>query len=234
MRGRRFAAPRGAVGAAHAWSASSTSRARCTATRTSRSRSSSSSTSQVVRVDLYWGGAKYAVAQAPADERQGSRRSRVRLVALRPHGELRGAVRDQAALHGLGDAALGERRQGATATRRRTSTDLRNFAYAAAKRYSGTWLAADGRPLPAVRLWTAWNEPNQPFQLSPQYRKVARQVRDAERDRLREDLHRDLHRRPRDAAQGREGRRAASRPRRATTTRPASGRFRRRSPSCRP
>jgi hypothetical protein len=51
-------------------------------------------------------------------------------------------------------------------------TDLENFAYAAATRYAGDFPAEDGRPLPAVRYWTAWNEPNQYFQLSPQYKKV--------------------------------------------------------------
>jgi hypothetical protein len=47
--------------------------------------------------------------------------------------------------------------------------DLRNFAYAAAARYSGTYIGPDGRVLPAVRLWAAWNEPNNPAFLRPQY-----------------------------------------------------------------
>jgi Glycosyl hydrolase catalytic core len=54
--------------------------------------------------------------------------------------------------------------------------DLRNFAYAAATRYSGTFVPAgadpDAEPLPAVRLWLAWNEPNNPVFLRYQYRKV--------------------------------------------------------------
>ena len=62
-------------------------------------------------------------------------------------------------------------------------SDLRDFAYAAAKRYSGSYepevgdpafLAGDdpngpGKPLPAVRLWLAWNEANNPVFLGPQY-----------------------------------------------------------------
>ena len=44
--------------------------------------------------------------------------------------------------------------------------------YAAAQRYSGTWSDKDGNTIPAVRLWTAWNEPNQLFQLYPQYKRV--------------------------------------------------------------
>ena len=50
--------------------------------------------------------------------------------------------------------------------------DLRDFAYAAAKRYSGTYVAEGGKPLPAVRLWLAWNEPNNPVFLLPQYKRV--------------------------------------------------------------
>ncbi len=52
-------------------------------------------------------------------------------------------------------------------------TDLRNFAYAAAKRYSGKFAGPDGQVLPAVKEWAAWNEPNNPIFLSPQYRKTA-------------------------------------------------------------
>jgi hypothetical protein len=53
---------------------------------------------------------------------------------------------------------------------------LRSFATAAATRYSGTYPTSDGsgRLLPAVNLWLAWNEPNNPVFLSPQYRRVGR------------------------------------------------------------
>jgi hypothetical protein len=55
----------------------------------------------------------------------------------------------------------------------RRMADLRNFAIAAARRYSGTYIAVQGeRPLPAVRYWLAWNEPNNPVFLSPQFRRV--------------------------------------------------------------
>ncbi len=56
----------------------------------------------------------------------------------------------------------------------RNMTDLRNFALAAATRYSGTWTTTDGTRLPAVHLWVAWNEPNNPVFLQPQYRYVNR------------------------------------------------------------
>jgi Glycosyl hydrolase catalytic core len=46
--------------------------------------------------------------------------------------------------------------------------DLRNFAYAAAERYSGHFIPPDSNdevPLPPVKLWLAWNEPNNPIWL---------------------------------------------------------------------
>jgi Glycosyl hydrolase catalytic core len=56
--------------------------------------------------------------------------------------------------------------------------DLRKFAYAAARRYSGSFRPAGvdpayAAPLPAVRMWLAWNEPNNPVFLRTQYRKRA-------------------------------------------------------------
>ncbi len=52
--------------------------------------------------------------------------------------------------------------------------DLRQFAYAAAKRYSGTFQRPDGVTLPAVRKWLAWNEPNSPVFLRPQWKLIGR------------------------------------------------------------
>jgi hypothetical protein len=61
----------------------------------------------------------------------------------------------------------------------RRITDLRLFAFAAATRYSGTYRVEVGegepeRTLPAVRSWLAWNEPNNPVFLKPQWKKVRR------------------------------------------------------------
>jgi hypothetical protein len=53
---------------------------------------------------------------------------------------------------------------------------LRQFASAAAKRYSGTFKRADGVVLPAVRKWLAWNEPNSPVFLRPQWKIVGRKT----------------------------------------------------------
>jgi hypothetical protein len=66
------------------------------------------------------------------------------------------------------------------------ANDLRAFAHAAAVRYSGTYPGADGRALPPVRMWTAWNEPNNPVFLSPQFARVgARWVIQSARDYAR-------------------------------------------------
>jgi hypothetical protein len=53
--------------------------------------------------------------------------------------------------------------------------DLQKFAYAAAKRYSGSFTPADGSAkLPSVRRWLAWNEPNSPVFLWPQWQHTKR------------------------------------------------------------
>jgi hypothetical protein len=49
---------------------------------------------------------------------------------------------------------------------------LKQFATAAAKRYSGTFVRSDDTVLPAVRKWLAWNEPNNPVFLQPQWAKI--------------------------------------------------------------
>jgi hypothetical protein len=49
---------------------------------------------------------------------------------------------------------------------------LKQFATAAAKRYSGTFKRSDDVVLPAVRKWLAWNEPNNPIFLKPQYKRI--------------------------------------------------------------
>jgi hypothetical protein len=59
----------------------------------------------------------------------------------------------------------------------RRITDLRLFSFAAATRYSGTYRVEAGenepeRTLGAVRFWLAWNEPNNPIFLKPQWKKV--------------------------------------------------------------
>jgi hypothetical protein len=51
-------------------------------------------------------------------------------------------------------------------------SDLKAFATAAAKRYSGDYVPGGAtEPLPAIRLWLAWNEPNNPLFITPQFKK---------------------------------------------------------------
>lgn len=64
----------------------------------------------------------------------------------------------------------------------RRPLDLRLFATAAALRYSGTYTVKEQenepeRTLPAVRHWLAWNEPNNPIFLRPQWKMVQRKWR---------------------------------------------------------
>jgi Glycosyl hydrolase catalytic core len=56
----------------------------------------------------------------------------------------------------------------------RKMASLRYFATAAATRYSGSFERDDGTTLPAVRRWLAWNEPNNPLFLQPQWAKVGK------------------------------------------------------------
>lgn len=49
------------------------------------------------------------------------------------------------------------------------AADLKAFAIAAAKRYSGTFVGPDGKALARVSSWIAWNEPNNPVFMRPQY-----------------------------------------------------------------
>ncbi len=51
----------------------------------------------------------------------------------------------------------------------KVAADLQDFAAAAARRYDGTYAPAGAAALPRVRYWTAWNEPNNPVFLRPQY-----------------------------------------------------------------
>ncbi len=55
----------------------------------------------------------------------------------------------------------------------KNALDLERFATAAARRYNGRFTGPDGRLIPAVRSWLAWNEPNNPAFLRPQYRRVS-------------------------------------------------------------
>ena len=139
-----------------------------------------------------------------AGQRGGPRGSGVRLVAVRPDGAVREPVRAEGAVLDRRHAVLGERRQarepGAAALRRPAEV-RRGRGHAVQRQFVGD----DGRTLPAVRYWAAWNEPNNPVFLAPQYTR-ARGDWVIRARRLRQDLQRRLRRDPRDAAAEREGR----------------------------
>ena len=66
--------------------------------------------------------------------------------------------------------ASSTRQQTAIATQMPRMKDWRNFVYAVAKRYSGTYVPPGATsPLPRVRAYETWNEPNAYFAFRPQF-----------------------------------------------------------------
>jgi hypothetical protein len=138
---------------------------------------------QVIRVNLYWGGTKWAVAKTrPADATDPGDPAYDWTIYDRL---VRYATQNGIKVMFSILFTPGWANGGKTRTVPPTSyTDLTNFSYAAAERYSGLWTAPTWQqdpsnpttklPLPKVNLWTAWNEPNSPVWLTPQYKKVGR------------------------------------------------------------
>lgn len=127
---------------------------------------------QVIRVNLYWGG-KFRVPRTkpkdgtdPADRAYDWRLyDQVVLEADQAGSEVAFTI------FGTPPWANG----GLPPNRApRDAERLEDFAYAAATRYSGSFERADGTLLPRVRFWIAWNEPNLPLGLVPQWRRVGR------------------------------------------------------------
>jgi len=139
--------------------------------------------SQVLRVNLYWGGTKWAVAKSrPADPTDPGDPAYDwtlydRLVRYATQNNIKVVF---SILFTPGWANGGK----AKTTVPKNFKDLENFAYAAAERYSGIWTAPKWQqdpsnpttalPLPKVSMWTAWNEPNNPIWLTPQYKRVGK------------------------------------------------------------
>ena len=65
---------------------------------------------------------------------------------------------------------------------------LRAFATAVARRYDGRTTGEAGHPLPRVRLYQAWNEPNLPKDLAPQFERHGRALRAVSPDYYRSML----------------------------------------------
>jgi hypothetical protein len=142
---------------------------------------------QVLRVNLYWGGTKWAVANSsrPADPTDPGDTAYNwalydRLVKYAHDYNIQVVF---SILFTPKWANGGKAKNVAP----KNFKDLENFAYAAAERYSGLWipptwqqnpsLGIGSTPLPKVNMWTAWNEPNNPVFLSPQYKRVGKSWR---------------------------------------------------------
>jgi hypothetical protein len=136
---------------------------------------------QVLRVNLYWGGNQWAVAtKQPTDATDPGDPAYNwaiydRLVKYATNNNIKVVF---SILFTPGWANGGQARTVAPTNPK----DLQNFSYAAAERYSGLWippswqqnasLGIGSTPLPKVGMWTAWNEPNNPIWLTPQYKRV--------------------------------------------------------------
>ncbi|HET7647960.1 MAG TPA: glycosyl hydrolase [Gaiellaceae bacterium] len=127
---------------------------------------------QEIRLNLYWGG-KYGVAKTrpqratnPADPAYDWALYDRTVAYAAQYG-----IHVLFSVYGTPSWAGGGR--GPNVAPRR-ATDLRNFALAAATRYDGRYLDAQGKVIPAVKEWLAWNEPNNPIFLTPQFRRVGK------------------------------------------------------------
>ncbi len=137
---------------------------------------------QVLRVNLYWGGTSWAVSRGakptdptdPGDPAYDwSLYDRLMRYAATYHIKVVFSI-----LFTPKWANGGKARTVAPTN----PQELEDFASAAAQRYSGLYvppawqqqptLESPTEPLPAVKLWTAWNEPNNPVFLTPQYKRV--------------------------------------------------------------
>jgi len=138
---------------------------------------------QAIRVNLYWGGTKWAVAAKkptdPTDSGDPAYDWAVydRLVRYANQNNI------QVVFSILFTPAWANGGQARTVAPKDFKS-LHDFAYAAASRYSGFYTAPEwqrdpnnatsNQPLPKVSMWTAWNEPNNPIWLTPQYKRVGK------------------------------------------------------------
>ena len=136
---------------------------------------------QVLRVNLYWGGTKWAVSKSkptdptdPGDPAYNwSLYDRLVRYAALAH------IRVVFSILFTPAWANGGKGKNVAPT---NAKDLQDFAKAAGVRYSGYYAPPPWQqdlsygngptPLPEVNMWTAWNEPNNPDWLTPQYKRV--------------------------------------------------------------
>ena len=137
---------------------------------------------ETARVDLWWGGRDVAVANSkptnatdPADPAY-NWDTYDRLVLWARLTD----VRLLFSILGTPNWANGGKGWNVAPTR---PADLQTFATAAAVRYNGTFKRSDGTQLPKVQFWLAWNEPNNPIFLKPQFvRKAGRWQMESPKD----------------------------------------------------
>jgi hypothetical protein len=133
---------------------------------------------QVLRVNLYWGGTRFAVAnKQPTDPTDpGDPNYNWTLYDRLVRYASQSGIQVLFSIVFTPKWANGGKAANVAPT---DPQDLHDFAYAAAARYSGFYAppvwqqdpnnSATALPLPKVTYWTAWNEPNNPVFLSPQY-----------------------------------------------------------------
>jgi hypothetical protein len=125
---------------------------------------------QLLRVQLHWGGGLGVTTSRPADPTDPADPaydwSRYDAIVLAAADE---GVELVFSIFGTPPWANG----GKLPTRApKRAADLEDFSFAAALRYGGAFMRDDGTVLPRVRYWTAWNEPNLPIGLVPQWKRV--------------------------------------------------------------
>jgi len=127
---------------------------------------------QLIRVNLYWGGKLGVARRRPAkatDPADPAYRWDIYDRTVR-YADAHG-IKVIFSIWSTPTWANGGKKPNRAPTK---AIDLRNFAYAAAVRYSGTYEFEPDHIMPAVKYWLAWNEPNNPAFLSPQFRKVGK------------------------------------------------------------
>jgi len=125
---------------------------------------------QVLRVNLYWGG-KLGVAKYRPFDGSDPRDAGYNWALYDRVVQYAGAYNLKVLFSITGTPRWANGGQSSNRPPRNFQ-DLYRFAYAAAARYSGSYTGTDGRTLPMVRLWAAWNEPNNPVFLRPQFVKA--------------------------------------------------------------
>ena len=159
---------------------------------------------QVIRLNLHWGGSPLGVAARrpfnPADPNDSAYNwapyDRVVQLASTYHLQVLFSIIDTPA---WANGGAGKNHAP------KNMSDLRSFALAAATRYSGTWTSTTGARLPRRQALGRVERAEQPGLPLAAVQARPREVGDPERDRLRQDLRGGVHgcaRRARERGQG--------------------------------